>query len=41
MAAISAIAEYPGRVESMFVNTEVSDVGIYAMKQYVIGVPFT
>ena len=41
MAAISAIAEYPGRVESMFVNTEISDVGIYAMKQYVIGVPFT
>ena len=25
----------------MFVNTEISDVGIYAMKQYVLGVPFT
>ena len=41
MAAISAIAEYPGRVEEMFVNTELSDVGIYAVKQYLLGVPFT
>jgi hypothetical protein len=41
MAAVSAIAEFPGRVEEMFVNTEISDVGIYAIKQYVLGVPFT
>jgi len=41
IAAISSLAEVPERITSAFINTEISDVGIYAVKQYAIGVPFT
>ena len=41
MAAISAIAEVPDRVTDVFVNDEISDVGIYGVKMYTLGVPFT
>ena len=41
MAAISAIAEVPGRVDSVFVNDEISEAGIYAVQMYTLGVPFT
>ena len=41
MAAISAVAEIPGRVEDLFVNDSLNDIGIYAVKQYTLGVPFT
>lgn len=41
MAAISAIAEVPGRVDSVFVNDEISEAGIYAVQMYTLGVPNT
>ena len=43
MAAASAIAEYPGRMEKIFLNNvnEVSKLGIYAVNFYTLGVPHT
>ena len=43
MSAASAIAEYPGRMEKIFLNNvdEVSSVGIYAVNFYTLGVPHT
>lgn len=41
MAAVSALAEVPHRIDSFFVNTDVSDAGIYAVQMYTLGVPFT
>ena len=41
MAAISAMAEVPGRVDSIFVNDDLSEAGIYAVQMYTLGVPFT
>jgi len=41
MAAMSAIAEIPGRVDDIFVNDGYSDSGIYAVQMYTLGVPFT
>ena len=43
MAAASAIAEVPGRLESVFLNTDnaLNDQGIYAVNLYALGVPHT
>ena len=43
MSAASAIAEYPGRMEKVFLNSanEISKVGIYAVNFYTLGVPHT
>ena len=43
MAAASAISEYPGRMERIFLNNvdEVSPVGIYGVNFYTLGVPHT
>ena len=43
MAAASAIAEKPGRLESVFLNTDtqLNDKGIYAVNFYALGVPHT
>ena len=40
-AAASALAEVPGRMESVFLNTEVSANGIYGVNFYTLGVPHT
>jgi calpain-5 len=41
MAAASAVAEVPGRLESVFLNTEsdLNSQGIYAVNFYALGVP--
>ena len=41
MAGLSAFAEYPGRVEQMFHNDEISRNGIYALNIYALGMPHT
>ena len=43
MSAISAIAEAPGRVENMFLNTSnaVEPKGIYGVNMFALGVPHT
>ena len=43
MSAISAIAEEPGRVEKMFLNTSnaVEPKGIYGVNMFALGVPIT
>ena len=43
MAAASAIAEVPDRLESVFLNTDtqLNDKGIYAVNLYALGVPHT
>ena len=42
IAAIGGIAEHKDRVEKMFVGgNELSDVGIYAIQMYLLGVPYT
>jgi calpain-15 len=41
MAAISSVAEVPGRIDSNFVTKTLNDEGIYAVKLYSLGVPFT
>ena len=41
MAAISAIAETPNRVDDIFVSDALSPNGIYAVQMYTLGVPFT
>ena len=41
MAAVSAIAETPGRVNDFFVTKDFNDNGIYAVQMYTLGVPFT
>ena len=43
MSAASAIAEYPGRMEKVFLNNvdEVSSVGVYGVNFYTLGVPHT
>ena len=43
MAAASAIAEYPGRMEKVFLNNvnEISSKGIYAVNFFTLGVPHT
>ena len=41
MSALSAIAEVPNRVDNLFVQNGISDNGIYALRMYALGVPFT
>ena len=41
IAAISALAEVPGRIDSIFVNDEISENGIYAINMWALGVPIT
>lgn len=41
MSALSAIAEVPSRVDNLFVQNGISDKGIYALRMYGLGVPFT
>jgi hypothetical protein len=41
MAAISAIAEVPGRVDHIFISDELSPVGVYGIRTYMLGVPTT
>ena len=41
VSAISALAEYPGRIEKLFLNNrnEVSRTGIYGVNIYTLGMP--
>ena len=44
MSALSAIAEKPGRVEKMFVNSnggQINHEGVYGINMYALGVPHT
>ena len=43
MAAASAVAEVPGRMEKVFLNTDskLNSVGIYGVNLYTLGVPHT
>jgi len=41
MSGVSALAEVPGRIDSVFVNDDISKNGIYAVQQYTLGVPHT
>ena len=41
MASISALAEYPGRVESLFLNRDVSSRGVYGVQLWALNVPIT
>ena len=38
LAVLSAMAEFPGRVEALFVTKEVNAAGVYLMKFIVNGV---
>ena len=41
MASIAALAEYPGRVEKLFLNKEASANGVYALNLWALNVPIT
>lgn len=41
MAAISALAEHPERVDRMMISDGIEDTGMYAMNFYSLGVPYT
>ena len=41
MASIAAYAEYPGRVESLFLNKQASQNGLYAVNLWALNVPVT
>ena len=41
MAAISALAEVPSRVDNIMISDDFEDAGIYAMNMYSLGVPYT
>ena len=43
MAAASAVAEVPGRMEKVFLNTDnkLNSAGIYGVNLYTLGVPHT
>lgn len=41
MHGASSVARVPGRLESIFYNTELSSHGIYALRVYVLGIPHT
>lgn len=41
MAAVSALAEHPERVDKVMISNDTSSNGIYAMTMYPLGVPFT
>jgi hypothetical protein len=41
LTSITALAEYEGRVESLFLNNELSKTGTYGVNMYALGVPIT
>ena len=43
IAAASSVAEVPGRLEKVFLNTDtkLNEAGIYAVNLYTLGVPHT
>jgi len=41
MAAVSALAEVKGRIDSVILNDDFSQAGIYGVNMYALGVPFT
>jgi len=41
MASITALAEYPGRVEKLFLNNEISAQGVYGVNLYALNIPIT
>jgi hypothetical protein len=41
MGSMTAVAEYEGRIEKMFLNKEVSKNGVYGIQMYALGVPMT
>lgn len=41
LSSISSLAEYPERVESMFLTREVNEAGCYALKFFINGEPET
>ena len=41
LSAIAALSEEPGRIESIFVENDKTDQGIYAVNFYTLGVPHT
>jgi hypothetical protein len=41
LSSITALAEYPGRIESTFLNKELSAAGVYGIQMYALGVPVT
>jgi calpain-15 len=41
LSSITALAEYPGRIESTFLNKELSAAGVYGVQMYALGVPVT
>jgi len=41
MAAVSAVAEKPHRIDKFMVSNEKSEEGIYAMNIYSVGIPFS
>ena len=41
MAAVSAVAEKPHRIDKFMISDDKSDAGIYAVNMYSVGVPFT
>jgi hypothetical protein len=41
LSSITALAEYPGRIEGSFLNKEISAAGVYGIQMYALGVPIT
>ena len=41
MSAVSALAEWPERVDNLMLNDGISTGGIYGVNMYALGVPFT
>ena len=41
MAAMSALAEHPERVDHIMISEDKEPAGIYAMNMYSLGIPFT
>jgi len=41
MTSLCAMAEYPGRIENMFLNKEKSTHGLYAVQMWALNVPIT
>lgn len=41
LSGITALAEYPGRIEKSFLNKEISAAGVYGVQMYALGAPIT
>jgi calpain-15 len=41
LSSMTALAEYPGRIESMYLNKTLSRAGVYGIKMYALGCPIT